>query len=87
MRANEEFREEQAGPVFTWQRVGINMLKNVLPLLSKESGIGVRYTNHSLRATAITRMFNSGVEEKIITETSGHKSTKALRVYEHTSEW
>ena len=76
MQANEEFREEQAGPVFTRQRVGINTLKNVLPVLSKESGIGVRYTNHSLRATAITRMFNNGVEEKIIAETSGHKVSK-----------
>ena len=46
----------------------------------------MRYTNHSLRATAITRMFNNGVEEKIIAETSGHKSIKALRVYERTSE-
>ena len=86
MRANEEFCEDKAGPVFTRQRVGINTLKNVLPLLSKESGIGVRYTNHSLRATAITRLFNNGIEEKIIAETSGHKSTKALRVYERTSE-
>ena len=58
----------------------------MLPLLSKESGIGVQYINHSLRATAITRMFNSGVEEKIIVETLAHKSTKALRVYEHTSK-
>ena len=86
MRAYDEFRDEQAGPVFTRQRVGVNTLKNVLPSLSKESGIGMRYTNHSLRATAITRMFNYGVEEKIIAETSGHKSTKALRVYEHPSE-
>ena len=86
MRAYEEFRDEQASPVFTRQRVGVNTLKNVLPSLSKESGIGVHYTNHSLRATAITRMFNCGVEEKIIAETSGHKSTKALRVYEHPSE-
>ena len=85
MRANEKFCEEQAGSTFTRQRVGVNMLKTVLPLLSKESGIEVRYTNHSLRATAITRMFNSGVEEKIIAETSGHRSTKALRMYEHTS--
>ena len=85
MRANEKFCEEQAGSTFTRQGVGVNMLKTVLPLLSKESGIEVRYTNHSLRATAITRMFNSGVEEKIIAETSGHRSTKALRMYEHTS--
>ena len=58
MRVYEEFRDKQAGPVFTRQRVGVNTLKSVLPLLSKESGIGVRYTNHSLHATAITRMFN-----------------------------
>ena len=30
-------------------------------------------------------MFNSGVPEKLIAENSGHKSTKALRCYEHTS--
>ncbi len=68
------------------QRVGINSLKNILPELSEKSGVGVHYTNHSLRATAITRMFNSGIPEKVIAETSGHKSTKALRCYEHTSQ-
>ena len=31
-------------------------------------------------------MFNSGVEEKIFSGTSDHKSTKALRMYEHTSQ-
>ena len=46
----------------------------------------MRYTNHSLRAMAITRMFTSGVEEEIIAETSGYKSTKALRAYKRTSE-
>ena len=70
----------------TKQRVGINSLKNILPELSEKSGVGVHYTNHSLRATAITRMFNSGIPEKVIAETSGHKSTKALRCYEHTSQ-
>ena len=30
-------------------------------------------------------MFNSGVPEKVIAENSGHKSTKALRCYEHIS--
>ena len=49
------------------------------------SGCGVHYTNHSLRATAITRMWNGGVPEKATAETSGHKSLKALRCYERTS--
>ena len=39
-----------------------------------------------LRATAITRMFNRGIPEKVIAETSGHRSTKALRCYEQTCE-
>ena len=70
----------------TKQRMGTNILKNMLPELSEKSGIGVRYTNHSLRATAITRMFNEGIPEKVIAETSGHKTMKALRCYEHTSQ-
>ena len=31
-------------------------------------------------------MFNGGVPEKVIAENSGHKSMKALRQYEHTSQ-
>ena len=70
----------------TNQCVGINGLKGILPDLSAKSDIGVHYTNHSLRATAITRMFNSGIPEKVIAENSGHRSTKALRCYERTSQ-
>ena len=72
-------------PCFVNNRVGVNLLKNILPELSKRSGCSVRYTNHSLRATAITHMFNSGVPEKLIAENSRHKSMKALRCYERTS--
>ena len=67
------------------QRVGVNALKNILPELSKKSAIPVWYTNHSLWATAITRMFHAEVEEKVIAETSGHRSLKALRSYEATA--
>ena len=69
---------------FTNQRVGINVLNNVLPELSEKSGIQVRYTNYSLQATAITRMLNGEVDKKVIAETSGYRSLKALRSYEHT---
>ena len=40
---------------------------------------------HEFRATAVTRMYEKGVPEKIIADKSGHKSMKALRSYEHTS--
>ena len=64
----------------------VNVLKGILPELSKMSGVEVHYTNHSLRATAITHMFNCGVPEKVIAENSRHRSTKALQCYEKTSE-
>ena len=44
------------------------------------------YINHSLCATAVSRMYNSGVPEKIITEKSGHRSLSALRSYKNTEE-
>lgn len=86
MRVLDKFPTEPNKSVVSKQRVGVNLLKSMLPDISEKSEVGVRYTNHSLRATAITRMFNSGVSEKIIADTSGHKSIKALRCYERKSE-
>ena len=86
MRVLDKFPADPTKSCATKQRVGINLLKNIVSELCAQSGIEVYYTNHLLRATAITRMFNSGIPEKVITETSGHRSTKALRLYEHTSE-
>ncbi|CAC5399341.1 unnamed protein product [Mytilus coruscus] len=45
--------------------------------------IGKR-TNHSLRASAATRLYNAGIEEQRVAETTGHRS-KAVRVYKRTS--
>ena len=56
-----------------------------MPTISKISGVATRYTNQSLRATAMTRMFNQGVPEKVIADKSGHKSLDGLRAYEHPS--
>ena len=86
MRAKDKAPPNPSMSSFMNQRVGINVLKNMIPELSVKSGIQVSYTNHSLRATAITRMFNGEVDEKVIAETSGHKSLKALRSYEHTCQ-
>ena len=48
--------------------------------MSQQSECGVHYTNMLLQSHECSSM-----PEKIITENSGHKSTKALRCYEHTS--
>ena len=42
-------------------------------------------TNHSLRATGATTLFNAGLPEKIIQKNTGHRSVEALRRYERVS--
>ena len=54
--------------------------------ICQRADLPVRYTNHSLRATAATRMFASGILEKKVGEITGYKSLKALRTYERTTE-
>ena len=66
--------------------VGVSPLKNMMTKISELGGLPVKYTNHSLRATSASRMFVSGVPEKIVSEVTGHKSVKALRQYERTTE-
>ncbi|VDI53102.1 Hypothetical predicted protein [Mytilus galloprovincialis] len=41
-------------------------------------------TNHSLRASAATRLYNAGIEEQSVAETTGYRSN-AVRVYKRTS--
>ena len=58
-------------PWFCRSRVGVNKLKAFIPEISAESGLDFHYTNHSLRATAVTRMHNAGVPETLIAHKSG----------------
>ncbi|CAC5407040.1 unnamed protein product [Mytilus coruscus] len=47
-------------------------------------GLTGNRTNHSLRASAATRLYNAGIEEQRVAETTGHRSN-AVRVYKRTS--
>lgn len=47
-----------------------------------EAGIDGDFSNHSLRASGATELFQSGVPEKVIQDFTGHQSVKALRQYE-----
>ena len=72
-------------PWYTRQRVGVNIIKQLLPKICGSTEKDTKYTNHSLRATTITRMVNGSIPERVIAENSGHKSIKSLRCYEKTS--
>ena len=53
--------------------------------MSGEAGISMK-TNHSLRATGASSLFQANVPERIIQKTTGHKSIEALRTYERVSD-
>ena len=67
------------------QPLGINKIKSAVKQMCKQAGIEGKYTNHSLRATCATRMFDKEVPEQLIKETTGHKSD-CVRVYKRTSD-
>lgn len=65
--------------------IGVHQLQTVVGKLCKQAGFEGRYTNHSLRASAATRLYHAGIDEQLIVEKTGHRS-KAVRVYKRTSE-
>ena len=59
--------------------VGHNTLSNTVKKLCG------KYTNHSLRRTRATRLFQKGVDEHQIMSITGHRSVNGVRVYKETS--
>lgn len=63
--------------------VGVNALQGVVKKLAAQAGLVGHYSNHSLRATAATRMYHGGNEEQVIQEHTGHRSL-CVRSYKKT---
>ena len=59
--------------------VGHNNLRLTMTRLCKAAGIKGFKTNHSLRETTATRLYNSGVDEQLVMERTGHRSIKGVR--------
>ena len=66
--------------------VGHNTLSQTVGRLCKQAGIHGFKTNHSLRVTSATRLFQNGVDEQIIMSHTGHRSVDGVRCYKHVSE-
>ena len=65
--------------------VGVNKLQNVVKTMCKNAGLDGFYTNHSLRSTAATHMYQGNVPEQVIQEITGHRSS-AVRGYKRTCD-
>ena len=66
--------------------LGHSKLGSTVARLCKEAGVQGYKTNHSLRATITSRMYHAGVEEQMIMERTGHRSTEGVRSYKRTSD-
>ncbi|CAC5422193.1 unnamed protein product [Mytilus coruscus] len=64
--------------------IGHNTLQGTVKRLCTSIGLTGKRTNHSLRASAAIRLYNAGIEEQRVAETTGHRSI-AVRVYKGTS--
>ena len=70
---------------FSTVPIGHNMLQKMVPNLFKSAGIAGYYTNHSLKATTATRLFEAGVDEQLIMQRTRHSNT-AVRSYKRIGE-
>lgn len=64
--------------------VGHNVLSSIVRKLCEGVGEGY-FTNHSLRRTCATRLFQNGVDEQQIMSITGHRSVGGVRVYKEIS--
>ena len=68
------------------QPVGHYKLDATISRMCKDAGMPGHHTNHSLRASAATRLHQFGcVEEQKIMERTGHRNSEAVRSYKRSS--
>jgi hypothetical protein len=61
--------------------VGKNTLGGMMAKISQVCNLSKRYTNHCIRSTCITALYDNGIETRHIMGLSGHKSESAVRAY------
>ena len=65
--------------------VGVNKLQKVVKVICEKGSLPGYYTNHSLRASAATRLYHNNCDEQLIQEITGHRSL-AVRSYKCTCQ-
>ena len=70
---------------FSHSPVGRHTLADTVASICREGGLSGYRTNHSLRSSAATRLYDAEVDEQLIQEITGHRSND-VRGYKRTSE-
>ena len=70
---------------YTKSPIGVHTLERIVKSMCAEAELNGVFTNHSLRATAASRLYQNGVVEQLIQEVTGHRSL-AVRSYKRTND-
>ena len=70
---------------FYKKAAGRETLGNVVKKVMGKAGFDGHFTNHSLRRSCATNLYDNGVPEQVIQETTGHRSVEGVRGYKRTS--
>lgn len=71
-------------PKFSNQELGWNMLSTIVKQFWEEAAFAENFTNYSRKVTCATSLFQSGVDEQLIMQQTGHHSD-AARPYKRPS--
>lgn len=70
---------------YSKKNLGHNSLTKMVTSIMSDGGCDGFYTNHSLRATVATRLFDASVDEQLIMGVTGHR-IMAVRSYKRPSD-
>ena len=86
MKPRDKQPASASEPWYSNRPIGHNALESFLKDIPKEAGIDhSNRSDHSLRATSISRMYQKQIPEKLIMERSGHLSTEGMMSYQRTT--
>ena len=66
--------------------IGHNKLAETIPRLLKQAGVPGFFTNHSLRATSTTRMYEAQLDEASIMQRTDHRSVNGVHAYKRRTD-
>lgn len=89
LSVNYSFKPDQISTFYKKSNLGPRTISNYVTQTCKDLqivGEGTRecFTAHGLRATAITNMFEQGIEAESISKFTGHRNPKSLKGYQST---
>jgi hypothetical protein len=78
LRPLEKFKDKSIW--FSAMPLGHNKMNSMVKCMMSKAGVKGYFTNHFLRATTVSRLFQEGVDKKLIRGVTGHRS-EALNSY------